>query len=159
MSNEKYPVFKRWLMVVSPTSIKKWLFRVPGYNEHHSNIFGVHSTFFLTSALRYLTFPPFHRISAANLGVPEVLPLSFGVLLAIVAFYFQGPAGVKWKSLPPEPPKDLGSKRHQEKQQGNSRWHRHIIWVVVSNSFLIFTSIWGNDPFWRIFFNGVETTN
>ena len=37
-------LFKKWLF--HQTSIKKCLFRVPGYNEHHFNIFGVHPLFF-----------------------------------------------------------------------------------------------------------------
>ena len=38
-----------------------------------------------------------------------------------------------------------------------SGWER-CWWVVVSKLF-IFTPTWGNDPFWLVFFNWVETTN
>ena len=40
----------------------------------------------------------------------------------------------------------------------NSKWPIRSRWVVVSNIFM-FTSTWGNDPIWLIFFNWVETTN
>ena len=36
--------------------------------------------------------------------------------------------------------------------------HETIIWLVVLGIF-IFIPTWGNDPFWLIFFKGVETTN
>ena len=36
--------------------------------------------------------------------------------------------------------------------------HETIIWLVVLDIF-IFIPTWGNDPFWLIFFKGVETTN
>ena len=35
----------------------------------------------------------------------------------------------------------------------------YLYWVVVTQTFFIFTPIWGNDHIWLIFFKWVETTN
>ena len=34
-----------------------------------------------------------------------------------------------------------------------------IVWLVVWNMAFIFPNSWDDDPIWRIFFRGVETTN
>ena len=34
-----------------------------------------------------------------------------------------------------------------------TRGKQHLVWVVVSIVFYIFTSTWGNDPIWRSYFS------